>query len=87
MTKTSLFLFLWRIANSFGNRTYLLFGSFSVAMFGFVWFVIPETKGISLEAMDELFGVTEGSKKDSVERQQDSADGKRPGAATEVEVR
>jgi hypothetical protein len=25
-------------------------------MFFFVWFLIPETKGLSLERMDELFG-------------------------------
>jgi hypothetical protein len=25
----------------------------------FVWFFIPETKGMSLEKMDDLFGVTE----------------------------
>ena len=28
-------------------------------MFFFVWFLIPETKGLSLEKMDDLFGVTE----------------------------
>ena len=28
-------------------------------MFFFVWFFVPETKGMSLEAMDKLFGVTE----------------------------
>jgi hypothetical protein len=28
-------------------------------MFFFVWFLIPETKGMSLERMDDLFGVTE----------------------------
>jgi hypothetical protein len=28
-------------------------------MFVFTWFLIPETKGISLEQMDDLFGVTE----------------------------
>lgn len=28
-------------------------------MFIFVWFFIPETKGLSLEKMDDLFGVTE----------------------------
>lgn len=39
-----------------GYGTYFIFGSFSFAMFVFVWFFIPETKGISLERMDELFG-------------------------------
>lgn len=31
-------------------------------MFVFVWFFVPETKGLSLEHMDELFGVTDESK-------------------------
>lgn len=43
-------------------RTYLIFGSFCFSMFVFVWFFVPETKGISLEHMDELFGVTDESK-------------------------
>lgn len=30
-------------ANGYG--TYLIFGSFGVIMFFFVWFLIPETKG------------------------------------------
>lgn len=55
-------------------------------MIVFVWFFIPETKGLSLEAMDELFGVTEDSKVDS-DGHRDSTDNKRPGAASEVEVR
>ena len=38
------------------DSTYMIFGSFSAAMFFFVWFFIPETKGIALERMDELFG-------------------------------
>ena len=32
-------------------------------MFFFVWFFVPETKGISLEAMDKLFGVTDAPAK------------------------
>ncbi|KAI1398029.1 general substrate transporter [Hypoxylon fuscum] len=42
-----------------GYGTYLIFGSFCVLMFFFVWFFIPETKGVSLEHMDKLFGVTD----------------------------
>ncbi|KAH6695770.1 quinate permease [Plectosphaerella plurivora] len=41
-----------------GYGTYLLFSSFSFSMFFFVWFFVPETKGRSLEHMDELFGVS-----------------------------
>lgn len=48
-------------------RTYLIFGSFCFSMFVFVWFFIPETKGVSLEAMDQLFGVTEAPEKASVD--------------------
>lgn len=40
-------------------RTYFIFGSFCAAMFAFTWVFIPETKGISLEHMDDLFGVTD----------------------------
>lgn len=28
-------------------------------MFVFVWFFVPETKGVSLEAMDKMFGITD----------------------------
>lgn len=41
---------------------FFLFGTFGWIMGIFVWFFIPETKGISLEKMDELFGVTELAK-------------------------
>ncbi|TVY14698.1 Quinate permease [Lachnellula arida] len=44
-------------ANGYG--TYFVFGSFCFSMFFFVWFLVPETKGLSLEKMDDLFGVTE----------------------------
>jgi hypothetical protein len=39
--------------------TYFLFGSFCASMFFFAYFLIPETKGMSLEKMDELFGITD----------------------------
>ncbi|EDU49897.1 ProP Permease of the major facilitator superfamily [Pyrenophora tritici-repentis] len=42
-----------------GYGTFLTYGSFCASMFIFVWFFIPETKGLSLERMDDLFGVTE----------------------------
>jgi sugar porter (SP) family MFS transporter len=45
-----------------GYGTYFIFGSFCGAMFFFTWFLIPETKGISLEKMDALFGVVESPK-------------------------
>ncbi|KAI1497017.1 general substrate transporter [Biscogniauxia marginata] len=45
-----------------GYGTYLIFGSFGVIMWFFVYFFIPETKGVSLEHMDELFGLTEADK-------------------------
>lgn len=46
-----------------GYGTYFLFASFCVVMFFFVWFFVPETKGISLERMDELFGLTSRDQK------------------------
>lgn len=42
-----------------GYGCFLIYGSFCFAMFFFAWFFIPETKGLSLERMDDLFGVTE----------------------------
>jgi len=46
-----------------GYGMFFLFGTFGWIMGIFVWFFIPETKGLSLEKMDELFGVTEMLKK------------------------
>lgn len=40
-----------------GYGTYFIFGSFCVCMVFVALFFVPETKGISLERMDELFGV------------------------------
>lgn len=42
---------------------FFMFGSFCFIMGIFVWFFVPETKGLSLERMDELFGVTDLTKK------------------------
>lgn len=47
-----------RYANEY-NSAFLIYASFCYAMFFYVWFLIPETKGLSLEKMDDLFGVTE----------------------------
>lgn len=37
----------------------MLFGTFCALTFFFAFFLIPETKGMSLEKMDELFGITD----------------------------
>jgi hypothetical protein len=42
-----------------GYGTFFVYGTFCFSMFLFVWFLIPETKGMSLEKMDDLFGITE----------------------------
>jgi Sugar (and other) transporter len=46
-----------------GYGTYLLFGAFSLLMFVFTWFFVPETKGMFLEEMDDMFGVLELAKR------------------------
>ncbi|KAL4760789.1 sugar porter family MFS transporter [Aspergillus foveolatus] len=52
-------------ANGYG--AYIIFACFCFSMFVFVWFFVPETKGLSLEKMDELFGVSHGSTKESAD--------------------
>ncbi|TKA82549.1 hypothetical protein B0A55_02285 [Friedmanniomyces simplex] len=42
-----------------GYGTYFIFGSFCFCMVFVAWFFVPETKGVSLERMDELFGVAD----------------------------
>ncbi|KAK5993690.1 MFS-type transporter qa-x [Cladobotryum mycophilum] len=42
-----------------GYGMFFMFGTFCFIMGIFVWFFIPETKGLSLESMDDLFGVTD----------------------------
>ncbi|KAF2711337.1 general substrate transporter [Pleomassaria siparia CBS 279.74] len=41
-----------------GYGTYIFFAAFALIAFVFTWFVIPETKGKSLEEMDAVFGDT-----------------------------
>jgi sugar porter (SP) family MFS transporter len=46
-------------------RTYFIFGSFNAVM-AIIAFWLPETKGLSLERMDELFGTADFSKVEDV---------------------
>jgi hypothetical protein len=41
-------------------------------MFVFVWFFVPETKGISLEHMDALFGGTDISDKKTLTTEEEA---------------
>ncbi|KAL2000978.1 hypothetical protein VTN02DRAFT_2379 [Thermoascus thermophilus] len=41
-----------------GYGTYIIFACFCFSMGIFVWFFVPETKGVSLERMDDIFGGT-----------------------------
>ncbi|PNS14245.1 hypothetical protein CAC42_6758 [Sphaceloma murrayae] len=52
-----------------GYGAFLIYGSFCFSMFFFVWFLIPETKGVSLEKMDDLFGVTDMVKNIEADRE------------------
>lgn len=51
---------------------FFMFGSFDVLMGLFVYFFVPETKGLSLERMDELFGMTETAKQVGMEPEPES---------------
>ncbi|KAF2643277.1 general substrate transporter [Massarina eburnea CBS 473.64] len=62
-----------------GYGAFIIYGSFCFAMFFFVWFLVPETKGLSLEKMDDLFGVTE-----LVKQVEEGRDGRAP--STEINL-
>ncbi|KIW13397.1 hypothetical protein PV08_08585 [Exophiala spinifera] len=43
--------------SNIGGGTYFVFASFLTAAVFFVYFFVPETKGLNMESMDQLFGV------------------------------
>jgi len=47
--------------SSMKNYVFLFFGLGSAIGFGFVWVFVPETKGVPMEKMDELFGKSSGA--------------------------
>ncbi|KAL6849686.1 hypothetical protein ACO1O0_009229 [Amphichorda felina] len=55
-------LTMQRTMGKAGYGMFFMFGSFDLLMFIFVFFFIPETKGLSLEKMDELFGVVDSNR-------------------------
>ncbi|KAL0954486.1 hypothetical protein HGRIS_003454 [Hohenbuehelia grisea] len=52
-----------------GFGTFVFFGAFSFLGGLFVWFFVPETKGLTLEEMDEVFGDSTGLGAADIERQ------------------
>ena len=52
---------------SHGFGTYIFFAAFCFSFFFFTWVFVPETKGLSLENMDELFGMPQIPSKDDLE--------------------
>jgi len=71
-----------------GYGAFITFACFCLSMFIFVWFLVPETKGMALERMDDLFGVTElTSKLDDLENNSNDAfDEKRNPTTEQVEI-
>jgi len=48
------FIFPWELANFGSSTTFLIYGLFAAAGFFFILFVIPETKGKSLEELEKI---------------------------------
>jgi MFS family permease len=48
------FIFPWELANLGSSTTFLIYGLFAAAGFFFILFVIPETKGKSLEELEKI---------------------------------
>ncbi|KAI0975201.1 sugar transporter [Xylaria arbuscula] len=58
------------LLNRVGYGTYILFGLLTFLGAGFIWFFVPETKRISLEEMDVIFG-SEGTAQTDFERMEE----------------
>ncbi len=71
---------VWPYATQLGAKQYIIFGVTGLAMAAFVWFFVPETKGLALEEMDEIFG---GKTKDTAA---DLHDRRRTGTLTAHQV-
>lgn len=69
-----------------GYGTYFIYGSFCFAMVVFAWICLPETKGISLERMDELFGVADFKGVEDVGLAAQHAGTEKTGTAIHLEV-
>ncbi len=70
-----------------GFGTYIFFASFCFAMSVFVYFFVPETKGLSLEDMNQLFGAPEApnEKKDVETASVDEANATKRQSVTQLE--
>ncbi|KAI1400257.1 general substrate transporter [Hypoxylon fuscum] len=56
--------------NKIGYGTYILFGLLTFMGAGFIWFFVPETKRLTLEEMDVIFG-SEGTAQADFERMEE----------------
>ncbi|KAG5963773.1 hypothetical protein E4U56_002595 [Claviceps arundinis] len=66
-----------------GYGMFFMFGSFDVLMGIFVYLFVPETKGLSLERMDELFGMAETAKQ--LDTEVEAGDGQVTGVQKDVQ--
>ncbi|KAJ3341872.1 hypothetical protein HDU93_003993 [Gonapodya sp. JEL0774] len=48
---------VWPYAQTLGAYQYIVFGCTGLVMAAYVYLFVPETRGHSLEQMDEIFGV------------------------------
>ncbi|KAI1487388.1 putative hexose transport-related protein [Biscogniauxia mediterranea] len=58
------------LLNKIGYGTYILFGVLTFIGAGFIWFFVPETKRLTLEEMDVIFG-SEGTAQADFERMEE----------------